>query len=71
MKCPICNAAELVRDTRDLPYVCNQESVTLLAVTGDFCPACGEAILDARESARVSSTLLDLKRGSTTTGPKS
>ncbi|MGC3988065.1 MAG: type II toxin-antitoxin system MqsA family antitoxin [Pseudorhodoferax sp.] len=53
MKCPVCGAAELVRDTRDLPYTYKGESTTIAAVTADFCPACGESITDAAESDRV------------------
>jgi HTH-type transcriptional regulator/antitoxin MqsA len=41
MKCPCCGAAELVPDTRDMPYTYKGESTTVPAVTGDFCPACG------------------------------
>jgi HTH-type transcriptional regulator / antitoxin MqsA len=53
MKCPVCGAAELIHDTRDLPYTYKGETTTLAAVTGDFCPACAESILDAAESDRV------------------
>ncbi|MDO8465761.1 MAG: type II toxin-antitoxin system MqsA family antitoxin [Gallionella sp.] len=53
MKCPVCGAAELIHDTRDLPYTYKGETTTLPAVTGDFCPACAESILDAAESDRV------------------
>lgn len=53
MKCPVCGAAELVRDTRDLPYTYKGEATLIAAVTGDFCPACSESILDAAESDRV------------------
>jgi HTH-type transcriptional regulator/antitoxin MqsA len=42
-----------VHDTRDLPYIYKGETTTILAVTGDFCPACAESILDAAESDRV------------------
>jgi len=62
MKCPSCGAAELVHDTRDLPYTYKNESTTLAAVTGDFCPACGESVLDADESARVSAAMLDFNK---------
>ena len=55
MKCPCCGAAELIHDTRDMPYIYKGESTVLPAVTGDFCPACGEAVLDRAESARTSS----------------
>jgi len=53
MKCPTCGAAQLVHDTRDLPYTYKGEATTIAAVTGDYCPACGESVLDADESARV------------------
>jgi len=53
MKCPVCGAAELVHDTRDLPYTYKGETTVIPAVTGDFCPACSESILDATESDRV------------------
>jgi HTH-type transcriptional regulator / antitoxin MqsA len=53
MKCPVCGAAELVHDTRDLPYTYKGETTIIPAVTGDFCPACAESILDASESDRV------------------
>ena len=44
MKCPCCAAAELVHDTRDMPYIYKGETTTIPAVTGDFCPACGEVV---------------------------
>jgi HTH-type transcriptional regulator/antitoxin MqsA len=53
MKCPVCGAAELIHDTRDLPYTYKGESTTLPAVTADFCPACDESITDLAETERV------------------
>ncbi|MGQ5525453.1 type II toxin-antitoxin system MqsA family antitoxin [Chitinimonas sp. PSY-7] len=53
MKCPVCGAAELIRDTRDVPYTYKGESTVITGVAGDFCPACAESILDAAESNRV------------------
>ena len=53
MKCPVCGAAELIHDTRDLPYTYKGETSLISAVTGDFCPACAESVLDAIESDRV------------------
>jgi HTH-type transcriptional regulator/antitoxin MqsA len=53
MKCPVCGAAELIHDTRDMPYTYKGDSTVIAAVTGDFCPACAESILDAAESNRV------------------
>ena len=29
MKCPVCGAAELIHDTRDLPYTYKGESTTI------------------------------------------
>ncbi|MDU9048674.1 MAG: type II toxin-antitoxin system MqsA family antitoxin [Candidatus Electrothrix sp. Rat3] len=53
MKCPVCGAAELIHDTRDLPYAYRGENTVIPSVTGDFCPACAESVLDASESDRV------------------
>ena len=53
MKCPVCGAAELIHDTRDLPYTYKGETTTIPAVTADFCPACGESITDMAETERV------------------
>ncbi|MGY0620081.1 type II toxin-antitoxin system MqsA family antitoxin [Lysobacter sp. A378] len=57
MKCPSC-AAKLVQDTRDLPYIYKGESTVIAAVTGGFCPACGESVLDATQSTRVNLAML-------------
>lgn len=53
MKCPVCGAAELIHDTRDLPYTYKGETTVISAVTGDFCSACTECVLDVVESDRV------------------
>lgn len=53
LKCPVCGAAELVHDTRDLPYTYKGETTTIAAVTADFCPACAESITDMVETERV------------------
>ena len=57
MKCPCSGAAELIHDTRDLPYVYKGESTTIPAVTGDFCPACGEVVLNREHGDRCSETI--------------
>ncbi|MBF0204416.1 MAG: type II toxin-antitoxin system MqsA family antitoxin [Desulfamplus sp.] len=62
MKCPSCMMAELVHDTRDMPYIYKNESTSIPAVTGDFCPACGEAVLDITESASVSNAMLEFNK---------
>jgi HTH-type transcriptional regulator/antitoxin MqsA len=53
MKCPCCGAAELIHDTRDLPYTYKGETTLIPAVTADFCPACDESITDMAETERV------------------
>ena len=53
MKCPVCGAAKLIHDTRDDPFTYKGETTVIAAVTGDFCPACSESILDSAESDRV------------------
>lgn len=53
MKCPICGVAELIHDSRDLPYTYKGETTVITAVTGDFCPSCAECVLDPVESDRV------------------
>ena len=49
----MCGAAELIHDTRDLPYTYKGETTTIPAVTADFCPACDESITDMPETERV------------------
>ena len=53
MKCPVCGAAELIHDTRDISYTYKGETTVITAVTADFCPACGESITDMAETNRV------------------
>lgn len=62
MQCPDCGAAELVHDTRDLPYTYKAESTSIPAVTGDFCPACGEVILNREHGERYSELLRSFQR---------
>lgn len=53
MKCPVCGAAELNHDTRDMPYTYKGETTVIPAVTADFCPACDESVTDMAETERV------------------
>jgi len=62
MKCPSCGAAKLVRDTRGIQYTYKGETTTIPAVRGDYCPACGESVLSAAESSRVSAAMMDFNR---------
>ena len=54
MKCPACGAAKLIHDTRDMPYTYKGELTTVPAVTGDFCPACNEVVLNREHGDRYS-----------------
>ena len=58
MQCPHCGAAKLVHDTRDQTYTYKGESTILAQVTGDFCSACDEYILDATEFRRIMNLML-------------
>ena len=53
MKCPVCGAAKLIFDTRDLPYTYKGETTIIPSVMGDFCSACDESITDMNETERV------------------
>jgi len=61
MICPVCGVAALEHETRDLPYSYRKDFTSIPAVTGDFCPACGDALLDASESALISAAMLVFK----------
>jgi len=57
MKCPCCGAAELIHDTRDQTYTYKGESTVITDITGDFCPACAEVILDRQQGDRYSAAM--------------
>ena len=54
MKCPPCGAADLIHDPRDLPYTYKGEKSLIPSVIGDFCPACGEVVLNREHGNRYS-----------------
>ena len=62
MKCRNCAAAKLVRDTRDVPYTYKGETTVLPQVTGDFCPACDEYVLDGAQSRRTMDLMLEFNK---------
>ena len=57
MKCPCCGAAELVADCRSITSFVNGVSVTVPHVQADFCPACGEGILNREHGDRYAAGL--------------
>ncbi|MDR0441537.1 MAG: type II toxin-antitoxin system MqsA family antitoxin [Candidatus Accumulibacter sp.] len=62
MKCPCCGAAELIHDTRDMSYTYKGETTMIPEVRGDFCPACGEVLLDRERGDRYSDLMLQFNR---------
>jgi HTH-type transcriptional regulator/antitoxin MqsA len=62
MKCPVCGNAELVHGTYNIPYSYKGENTVIADVTGDCCPACGEMVLDAAESTKVSASMLTFNK---------
>jgi HTH-type transcriptional regulator/antitoxin MqsA len=62
MKCPVCGAAELIHDTRDMPYTYKGETTTIPAVTADFCPACNESVLEMGEATRTNELMLEFNK---------
>lgn len=62
MKCPTCGSARLVRESRDIPYTYKSETTRIPRVKGEYCPACGEAVLGPTESARASAAMLEFNK---------
>ena len=62
MHCPSCETGTLMHDTRDMPYTYKGEATVIPSVTGEYCMACGETILDKAESARISAAMLDFNK---------
>jgi HTH-type transcriptional regulator / antitoxin MqsA len=62
MKCISCGASEFKSGTRSISYTYKGESTAIPAVTGEFCAACGEAVLDRAESIRVSAAMLEFNK---------
>mgnify|MGYP001081568326 CR=1 FL=1 len=52
MRCPACGGAELLSDSRDLPYTYKGETTTIADVRGEFCPVCGEVVLEREDTDR-------------------
>ena len=57
MKCPNCGMADLVHDTRDMPYTYKGETTAFAQIAGDYCPACGEGLFDAATSRAISAEM--------------
>ncbi|WGV21142.1 type II toxin-antitoxin system MqsA family antitoxin [Pseudomonas putida] len=62
MKCPLCGRAELVAQSKDMPYRYKGETTVIPDVYGDYCPACGEVILGMGEAQRMSDLMSAFER---------
>ena len=62
MKCPSCGAAKLIHDTRDLPSTYKGEATIITGISGDYCPACGEVVLDRESGDRYCAMLGKFQR---------
>ena len=51
-----------MHDTRDMPYTYKGETAVIPAVTGDFCPACAEVVLDMAEAERYGLLVRDVNK---------
>jgi HTH-type transcriptional regulator/antitoxin MqsA len=62
MKCPVCGEAELINDIRDVSYIYKGEETVLPGIEGDFCPACGEGVLDRVNSMKFGALIHEFKK---------
>jgi HTH-type transcriptional regulator/antitoxin MqsA len=62
MICPVCGGAELTVDVRDQLYMYKGHTTIIPEVSGDFCTACNESILNMNESRRTMELMLAFKR---------
>ncbi len=62
MKCPVCSEVNLIKDTRDIPYIYKGEETVIPEVSGEFCSACGEVVMDAAESEKVNALMLEFNK---------
>ncbi|WP_413737115.1 type II toxin-antitoxin system MqsA family antitoxin [Sodalis sp. RH21] len=53
MKCPLCAAAGMIHDVRDLLHTYKGKTTLIPSVEGDFCPACQEMIINTQDAARA------------------
>lgn len=62
MKCPACGHPEMVAKTLDETLSYGSQSLTLHAMHGEFCPACGEGACDAESYRRYTEAQAALLR---------
>jgi HTH-type transcriptional regulator / antitoxin MqsA len=62
MICPVCGGSELTVDVRDQQYMYKGHTTIIPLVSGAFCTACKESILNMDESRRAMVLMLAFKR---------
>lgn len=62
MKCPACGHPEMNPKTQDEILAYGNQSLTLHAMRGDFCPVCGEGVWDAESYRRYTEAQMALLR---------
>lgn len=62
MRCPECGHADMVHDTRDMPYTYKGQETIIPAVSGHYCLACDEIILETADAQRVSEAMIAFTR---------
>ncbi len=62
MKCPTCGRAQLGPDTRDLTHTYKGVTIIIPKVKADYCPSCGDYVLELREASRVNEKMLELRK---------
>lgn len=62
MKCPACGHAEMISKTQDETLSYGSQSLTLHAMRGEFCPACGEGVWDTESYRRYTEAQAALLR---------
>jgi len=53
MKCPACGSPEMVEQTKDVTLSSGGRSIIVEKIGGEFCPNCGEGVLDSEGYRRL------------------
>jgi HTH-type transcriptional regulator/antitoxin MqsA len=59
MKCTNCGYDGTEVKTADVPYSYRGRDTVIRNVTGEYCPSCGETVLDKSDARRVSAAMVE------------
>lgn len=62
MRCPVCGGAELKHETRDVVREYKGQTTTIYGLTGDYCDACGEILLESEQGDNYARHLRSFKK---------